>query len=186
MSADNPTYDLKACLHQLSKNISGKLTLLKFRTEKCSLPKCNTFKTVHKLDISVKTAGTLCDSVNATKLDGKIVVNDLVHGLLKDGNSRGYHRGKFNWLDTSGASVAVGHIWGITNGGTHRSPVKECETCNTKGHMEGRLLGNITSPSELKGCGIYASYLFTFESTSAFTSVSIKGTIEGLIECSCA
>lgn len=186
MSAESPKYDSKICLHNISKNVSGKLVLVKSRTEKCSTPTCNTFKTVHKLDVSLKTSGTRCDSVNGMKLDGKIVVTELVHGFIIDGNSRGYHRGKFSWLNNSGSSLAIGQIWGITNAGTHRYPLKECEACNVKGHMEGRLVGTISKPSELKGCGVYANYLFAYDSTSAIESASIKGTIEGIIECACA
>jgi len=184
MSLDNPQYDLKVCLSELSKDLKGKMALMKSKTDKCSTPTCTTFKTIHELNVSVKSTGKLCDSANGMKLDGNLVVKELIHGLISDGNGRGYHRGKFEWHDTSGTSVATGVVWGITNAGTHRLPIKDCETCNIKGHMEGRLLGSIIS-GVLKGCGIYASYVFAFESSKSFQSIDIKGDLEGVVECTC-
>jgi hypothetical protein len=185
MSLDHPQYDLKACLYELSKNLKGRLRQIKEDSQSCTTPStCATLKTKHELNVQVKTTGSPCDSARGRKLDGRLVVKELIHGLINDGLGRGYHRGYFWWFDTATSLIAEGTISGITNAGTHRKPLNDCELCNIQGHMEGQIVGRIRK-GPLKGCEIYGIYLFSFNPSTTFNSPPVTGTLEGVIECVC-
>lgn len=60
----------------------------------------------------------------------------------------------------------------------------ECESCNIKGHMEGRLVGDIKK-GPLKGARIFASYMIFFEHSTEFTDTIANGELEGIIVSDC-
>jgi hypothetical protein len=63
-------------------------------------------------------------------------------------------------------------MWAITNAGTHRLPLRDCGTCDIKGHMEGRLYG-IIEAGELVNNQVFAAYNFIFH-PSALSSSNIS------------
>ena len=76
----------------------------------------------------------------------------------------------------------------MTNVGTHRAPVfKECQSCDDIGVMEGRLCGQIASTSHpaLNGCQVMADYRIKFDPGVAGGQGAVRGTLEGVIICSC-
>ncbi len=95
-----------------------------------------------------------CDSKNGKLLDGKLTAR-IIHGLINDGEERGAHYGKFQLTSVSGYIVR-GQLWGITNAGTHHKPFGDCEPCDQKGHMEGRLAGEIQEGKKpLVNCRVF-------------------------------
>jgi len=67
-------------------------------------------------------------------------------------------------MATSGI-VVEGLMAGITNAGTHRKPLRDCETCDSKGHMEGIISGRVTEGNRsLKSeCRVLGSYVIKFD-----------------------
>ena len=58
---------------------------------------------------------------------------------------------------------------GVTNAGTHRLPAfKDCQKCDDRGVMEGRICGQIVSPNNpaLNGCQVMAAYRIRFDSSA--------------------
>jgi hypothetical protein len=105
----------------------------------------------------------------------------------QDGLHRGFHAGDFVWQGVPGLQV-VGRISGVTNVGTHRAPAfKDCQKCDDKGVMEGRLCGQIASTSNvaLNGCQVIAAYRINFDPGAAGGQGAVRGTLEGMIICSC-
>src|SRR4051795_13609562 len=95
----------------------------------------------------------------------------------------------FETLYSLAASIQVtGRISAVTNVGTHRAPAfPECQKCDDRGVMEGRLCGQIASTSNpaLNGCQIVAAYRIKFDSGSAGGTGGVRGTLEGVVICSC-
>ena len=174
------------CLSALSKELKGTLTLADHKIHQCHTPPCKTLKTTHQLKVAA-SAHAPCDSHTAQLLEGVIKVDRLVTVFDQDGQHRGFHAGDFVWQG-SGSTQVIGRMSGVTNVGTHRKPVfAECQKCDDKGVMEGRLCGQINSTSTpaLNGCQVIAAYRIKFDPSIGGGSGAITGTLEGVIICSC-
>jgi hypothetical protein len=174
------------CISALSKDLSGELRLTDSKSHSCHTPSCRTLKTVHGLKVNA-VAHQPCDSPSGRLLDGTIVVERLVTVFDQDGTHRGFHAGDFVWHGAAGVQAA-GRISGVTNVGTHRAPAfSECQKCDERGVMEGRLCGQITSTSHaaLNGCQIIADYRVRFDPSTTGGQGGVRGTLEGVIVCSC-
>jgi hypothetical protein len=183
---DDPPVILKQkmCLNAVSKNMKGVLEPHVKDEQKCAQPKCLTLKTAHSLKLSASSHK--CDSKFGKLLDGVIVVERLISAFDTDGTHRGFHAGDFTWKGTN--FVATGRMSGMTNVGTHRKPIfADCQQCDDRGVMEGRICGQIieTSKAELKGCQIFGSYRIRFEPTQEGGKGDVAGVIEGVLICSC-
>lgn len=183
MSLDGPQVGINECLYELSKDLKGELTLGQANDEKCERLNCTSFKTTHKLEAEL-SSHPQCDSKEGKVLDGRLIVK-IVHGLINNGQGRGAHYGRFQLSSVSGTTVG-GQLWGITNACTHREPIIDCEPCDLKGHMEGRLAGVIQQSDEsLIDCRVFGSYVIKFDQSTGFISTAVTGTLEGVIVCEC-
>jgi hypothetical protein len=186
LNLDGPQFEINECLYELSKSLKGRITLVKSKQGKCDKLKlkCVSFKTLHKLDITLSSHQP-CDLKNGGLLDGTLTA-ELIHGLINDGEGRGAHYGKFQLISSLGNRVR-GQLWGITNTGTHHKPIGDCEPCDQRGHMEGRLAGEIQKDSRtpLFGCRLFGSYAINFDHSTGFIDTSVTGTLEGVIICEC-
>jgi hypothetical protein len=175
------------CLSALSKDLTGLLKLADSKPHQCHTPPCKTLKVVHQLDL--KAVGHApCDSPPSKLVDGNIAIARLVTVFDQDGSHRGFHAGDFVWQGVPGLQV-VGRISGVTNVGTHRAPAfTDCQKCDDKGVMEGRLCGQIASTSHaaLNGCQVVAAYRIKFDPGGTGGQGAVRGTLEGVIICSCA
>ena len=174
------------CLSALSKDVRGELHLSDSKPHQCHTPPCKTLKTVHQLKVSV-AGHSPCDSHSAALLNGTIVVERLVTVFDQDGMHRGLHAGDFVWNGAAGSHV-TGRLSGVTNVGTHRAPAfNDCQKCDERGVMEGRLCGKILSPDNpaLNGCQITGAYRIKFDPSVTGGQGAVRGTLEGVILCSC-
>lgn len=185
---DDPRHILSdlMCLYAVSKDLEGKLSPEPEHTavEECERRRCKTLKTLHTLALEVTSAA--CDSEEGKTLDGRLLCRDLASAFADgDGNSRGFHAGNFQWR--APGIVATGTLSGITNAGVHRPrPFKECQQCDERGVMEGRLCGQIRrGPRELLGCNIIGIYLMRFDANREGGAGAVQGTFEGVIVCPC-
>lgn len=181
---DDPATILKRkmCLHALSKNLKGELKLNVKEEQKCEQPPCRTLKTVHLLKMVVKT-NPPCDSKHGAMLDGDFVIERLVTAFEVDGGHRGFHAGDFTWNDSG--IHAAGRISGMTNVGTHRKPVFDpaCQSCETRGVMEGRFCGQIIEAKlpMYNGGQILGSYRIRYDPSATGGSGTVVGVIEGVL-----
>lgn len=185
---DDPTTLLRqnVCLSAVSKDLAGKLALVSGKPYRCKSPECVTFKTVHGLSLEA-TAHRPCDSRLARELDGAITVRRLVTVFDQDALRRGFHAGDFIWTGAAGLRI-TGRISGMTNVGTMRKPVfSDCQQCDQRGVMQGRLCGNIvaTRDPRLKGCQVIAAYEIRWQPSDRGGSGAARGTVEGVITCPC-
>ncbi|HZN10177.1 MAG TPA: hypothetical protein VFC61_00780 [Blastocatellia bacterium] len=174
------------CLSAVSKNMRGTLKLNVSQEHKCEDPPCKTLKTVHQLKLAPR-ANQPCDSRLARPFGGTIVVERLVTAFDEDGHHRGFHAGDFVWAGTAGVKV-VGRLSGITNAGTHRRPVfDDCQPCDARGVMEGRLCGQVTAADDpaLKNCQVMGAYRIKFDPSVTGGSGAVTGVLEGVIICPC-
>jgi hypothetical protein len=176
------------CLNTLSKDMEGKLApILPPRPEQCHTPTCKTLKTTHKLSLKPRP-NPPCDTPAVKPFAGTLVVDRLVTAYDQDGVHRGFHAGDFVWAGAAGLQVK-GRISGVTNLGTHRLPVfKDCQRCDEKGVMEGRLCGQVvaTNTPALKGCWVVAAYRIKFDPTSQTGGDgAVQGVLEGVVICKC-
>ena len=184
---DDPPVILKQkmCLNPVSKNMKGVLKLSGNEEQKCEKPECRTLKTVHVLKMETSSHKP-CESKPGALLNGTIVVERLVTAFDQDGNHRGFHAGDFEW---SGSGFrASGRLSGMTNVGTHRKPVfTDCQPCDARGVMEGRICGQVTEAKipELNGCQIFGSYRIKYDSSTTGGSGAVQGVIEAVLICSC-
>ena len=172
------------CVTQVSKNLKGNLKRTSVKDQSCNVPQCRTRRVAHTLKVDV--VGTQCDSDPSKKfLNGTLSAN-LSTALDTDGMHRGFHAGDFTWAGAGGLTV-TGHMSGITNTGTHRRPIKDCQRCDDVGIMEGKLCGEVVKAgdSKLKGCQVIGAYRIKFDPSSGFISTSVVGTIDGVIVCFC-
>lgn len=183
MSLDGPQYGINECLYELSKDLKGRIILGRTNEEKCEKLDCVSFKTCHKLEVELSSHPP-CDSKKGKVLDGSLIAT-IVHGLINNGEGRGAHHGKFQLSSISG-TIVRGQLWGTTNAGTHRKPISDCEPCDLKGHMEGRLAGEIQEGENLLiDCRVFGSYMIKFDHSTGFINTSVTGTLEGVIICEC-
>jgi hypothetical protein len=176
----------KLCLHEVSKDAEGEFRRLEARREECR--DCKTLKTVHALRLKVGSHQP-CDSDAGSLLDGEFHVGNLVHAFAHaSGERRGMHAGTFKWFGAG--FFIVGSVSGITNAGTHRPPAFEaCQTCDSRGVMEGRFCGTILQGTDqvkpLAGCQVFGSYRIRFDPSEEGGEGGVRGTLEGLIACDC-
>ncbi|MEM9561683.1 MAG: hypothetical protein AAGA93_03630 [Actinomycetota bacterium] len=187
-------YQREICLLPVSKNLRGRINLTLSETQACEAEPCQTLKTLHALQLSV--ASEDCDGEASACLNGGpppvFAVPNLVHALIDDGFGRGPHTGDFFWAGE--CMTVIGELSGMTNVGTHRNPVfDDCQRCNERGVMEGRLVGRIVRAQDerLINCCLTAVYRLRFEATDDFDvpiaqgQPNIFGTLEGAIVCPC-
>jgi hypothetical protein len=177
---------LRACLESVSKNVEGELRLLDRERNECREEKCESLTTDHLLHLRLDSHKP-CDSKVGRKLDGELVVRELI-SVLADGTGegRGLHSGAFHWA-SNGIRIE-GTLSGMTNVGTHRAPAfDDCQECKAPGFMEGRLSGRVTRArdEQLIGCEVAAAYRLQFDPSEGFQSTAVRGTIEGLLVCRC-
>ncbi len=175
-----PCYKEPICMLPVSKNFRGEFHLADRDLQKCKKVKCETLKALHEMKLEVRT-NRPCDSVAARRLDGTIA-GRLLFAFIENGNQRGYHKAKIEWNGNS--SVLVGQMSGMTNAGTHRDPLKPCERCDERGHMEGRL-DAVVVKGDHKGCRLLATYAIEFDPSTGSTSTAVEGTLEGVLICDC-
>jgi hypothetical protein len=174
------------CVSALSKDGRGELKLADSKRHECHTPPCKSLKTVHQLKVQV-AGHPPCDSHVGALLNGVISVERLVTVFEEDGMHRGLHAGDFAWSGTAGVQI-TGRLSGVTNVGTHRLPVfTDCQKCDDKGVMEGRLCGRIQSPNQpqLNGCQVTAAYRIKFDPSVTGGQGAVRITVEGVILCSC-
>ena len=180
----NAILEKALCVTKVSKNVDGKLDLKSVKDQKCKEPACQTRRVAHTLTVAVKQ--THCDSTASKPLDGTLIAK-LSTAFDTDGMHRGFHAGDFTLKGAGGLTVA-GRMSGITNTGTHRLPIKDCQKCNDLGILEGKLCGEVTraGDSKLKGCQVIGAYRIKFDPSEAGGSGAVVGTIDGVIVCFCA
>jgi hypothetical protein len=171
------------CVTHVSKNLKGDLKLTSMKDQKCKEPKCQTRRVAHTL--KVIATRTVCDSDQSKFMDGDLTVR-LSTAFDTDGMHRGFHSGDFTWTGVGGLTIS-GRMSGITNTGTHRRPIQDCQKCNDTGILEGRLCGEIVKggDSKLKGCQVMAAYRIKFDPSEKGGSGAVVGTIDGVIVCFC-
>lgn len=172
-------------MNPLSKNLKGSLKAVERKEDSCATPSCKTLKAIHQLKVEAR-ANSSCDSQAAQRFKGTIVVERLVTAFDQDGMHRGIHAGDFEWL---GSDIKVtGRISGLTNQGTHRQPAfEDCQPCDARGVMEGRLCGQVVESRDpaLAGCNVVAAYRISFDPSSSGGSGAIIGVLEGVVVCKC-
>jgi hypothetical protein len=186
---DDPSTILQqsVCLAAVSKDLKGKFSTPHAQVHQCQQPLCKTMKITQSLKFDVPGAGSHCDSPLAHQLGGTLVIDRLVTACDQDGTHRGFHAGDFVWTGVGGVK-ATGRISGMTNEGTHRLPhFADCQKCDTRGVMEGRLCGEITAPNSpaLNGAHVVAAYRIKFEPTANGPNGDTQATLEGVIISSC-
>lgn len=171
------------CVTQTSKDLKGELDLTSMKDQKCNEPPCKTRRVAHTLKVTV--VRTRCDSDPGHFLDGTLTAK-LSTAFDTDGLHRGFHSGDFTWTGVGGLTI-TGRMSGITNSGTHRKPIKDCQKCGDRGIMEGKLCGEIIKPGDtkMKGCQVIAAYRIKFDPSEKGGSGAVVGTIEGVIVCFC-
>jgi len=173
------------CVSAVSKDLKGELQPTSNKAQKCVEPKCQTLRTVHSLKVEV--VPTNCDSPAAKPLNGTLGVKRLCTAFDTDGNHRGFHAGDFTWVGAGGLKIE-GRMSGVTNEGSHRLPIKDCQTCKDIGIMEGRLCGQVIDGGQtpkLKGCQVIAAYRIKFDPSKTGGKGAVVGTLEGVLVCFC-
>ena len=173
----------KFCVSPLSKNFKGQFDLSSSKQQLCNQPKCQTLKTVNKVVLSL--GSNTCDSQIGKLLGGGITVT-LITAYDQDGLHRGFHAGDFTW-NVSGTTKVIGRMSGVTNEGSHRLPIKDCQKCDEIDILEGRLCGQVvdTQNPSLKGCQVMAVYRLKFKATKDGGKGPAWGVIEGVVICRC-
>lgn len=183
MSSEGPVFEANECIYEISKKmVFGRMIRVgKPRSDICDSLSCKSFKVRHRFECRLRT-NQECDSKVAKVLNGRLISPKLIHGLVLDGQGRGAHHGNFLLTGAQGTEV-IGALSGITNAGTHHGN-SDCESCNVKGHMEGRLEGNVKR-GPLKGSRIFAAYMIFFEHSTEFTDTIVNGELEGILVHEC-
>ena len=173
-------YKEPICMIPVSKNFRGEFDLADRDRQQCKHPECETLKALHRMKLEVRS-NRPCDSVAARRLDGTIE-GQLLFAFIENGNQRGFHKAKIEW--TGATSVLQGQMSGMTNAGTHRDPLRPCERCDERGHMEG-CLDAVVVKGDHKGCRLLATYVIEFDSSTGSISTAVEGTLEGVLICDC-
>jgi hypothetical protein len=176
------------CLYRVSKNLEGRLALEESEVEACERRDCKTLKTRHVLDLDVRTSGDRCDDGEARILNGRLLSIDLASAFSNgSGENRGFHGATVRWTETGGRMVATGTLSGVTNAGPHRDPFfRECQQCDERGVMEGRLCAQIRrAPPDFVCCNVIGVYLLRFDANAKGGGGAVQGTFEGVIVCPC-
>jgi hypothetical protein len=173
-------YKEPICMVRVSKNWQGDFKVAERDEKKCQKPSCTTVKGLIKVESKIER-NRPCDSVAAGSLDGEIR-GELVFNYIEDGQHRGYHVGRIEWLGNG--SKLIGRMTGTTNAGTHRPPLMQCERCEEPGHMEG-CLEAVVVEGEHKGCRVVATYAIEFDPGVAPQDTAFRGALEGVLICDC-
>jgi len=173
-------YKEPICMIPVSKNFRGEFDLADRDLQKCKHPECETLKALHRMKLEIRS-NRPCDSVAARRLDGTIE-GRLFFAFIENGNQRGYHKAQIEW--NGATSVLHGQMSGMTNVGTHRDPLRPCERCDERGHMEG-CLDAVVVKGDHKGCRLLATYVIEFDPSTGSTSTAVEGTLEGVLICDC-
>lgn len=184
MSSEGPVFKLKECIDEVSKQMTnaGLRRVGEPKLDKCGSPACISFKVIHNFHTILKSWE--CDSETAKILNGELTCPELIHGLKLNGGGRGAHHGKI-LINGDKGTIVEGIMAGTTNTGTHHTiKGSDCEPCDQKGHMEGRLIANITK-GPLAGGRIFASYMIFFEYSTEFKDTVALGNLEGVIVRDC-
>jgi hypothetical protein len=166
MSFEGPQFGISECIYPFSKTMSGKYRILKKEEDKCEELKCSSLKIMQTLEFTV-LSNPECDSEKAKTFDGTLRMR-LLQGLINNGEGRGAHQGLFR-LDGNSDSYIIGQLRGVTNAGTHHSPLQECESCDIKGHMEGELNGTVYNKEDIRTMDrLMATYALEFRTGVEF------------------
>jgi hypothetical protein len=181
--------DERMCLYPVSKNARGQLHLTEGEMQECADRKCTTLKTMHLLELDVRSNNKACDAPEAGVFNGSLVSRDLASAFVRgDGRLRGLHGGHFR-LEQGLNVLVTGELSGVTNAGTHRRPFDPaCQECNAPGFMEGRFCGVIRRARQksLIGCAVIGTYkLQLFEPEDKGGDGPLQGVMEGVIVCGC-
>jgi hypothetical protein len=154
--------------------------------ESCPERDCETFKTVHQLDLPLEPGP--CDP-DPERRNGRLYSCDLTHAFDRNPRGRGFHGGTFTWADQG--FLASGTLSGITNAGTHREPIFEpCQSCREPNVMEGRFCGVVRRSADpgLLGCQVFGAYRLRLRPERDLTDPEIRvgGVLEGVTVCECA
>ncbi|HKP90617.1 MAG TPA: hypothetical protein VJT75_11680 [Thermoleophilaceae bacterium] len=171
------------CLASLSKNVKkGDLQKPNPKHYSCKEPECETLVTAQTMVLDLSTQRG-CDDKLARLLDGRVVVEELVHAFNVDPSGRGFHSGRFQW--ESKAGVAVGELSGMTNAGLFRKPAFDaCEKCLTTRIDLGRFCGAVekAEAKEFEGARLFGVYRLRFSRASGNGFVgNVTGTWEGVV-----
>jgi hypothetical protein len=170
----------RICMWAVSKDLRGEFHVADQDEQRCKRPGCVTLKAMLEFKVQV-ASHRACDSVAAQVFDGTID-GKLLFALIENGYGRGYHVGQFDWVGAK--SNLVGRMSGMVNAGTHRSPAAQCEPCDRRGHMEGRL-DAVVVDGEHKGCRVLATYVIDYDTSHQAQDTGIIGTLEGVLICPC-
>jgi hypothetical protein len=182
--------DQTMCLYVISKDApEGLLRTVLHEPEPCRERNCETFKTVHQLDLPLQPGP--CDPDREHR-NGRLYSCDLTHAFDRDPRGRGFHGGTFTWADQG--FLASGTLSGITNAGTHREPIFDpaCQHCDEPHVMEGRFCGIIRRSADpaLLGCQVFGAYRLRLhlkpEQDLTEPEFGVGGVLEGVIVCECA
>ena len=182
--------DQTSCLDEISKGVRGRLRLAWQELESCAERRCETFKTIHQLDLQLQPGP--CEPEQPPRLpNGQLYSCDLTHALKSlngTAEGRGFHGGTFTWVDQG--FLATGTLSGITNAGTHRAPIFEpaCQRCDEPHVMEGRFCGIIRRSVDpgLLGCQVFGAYLLQFDKELTAPDNEVRGgVLEGVVVCEC-
>jgi hypothetical protein len=187
---DSPGYilDHRMCLYEISKDAQeGLLRTVLREPEPCPERDCQSFKTVHQLDLPLGPGP--CDP-DAEHRNGRLYSCDLTHAFDRNPRGRGFHGGTFTWADQG--FLASGTLSGITNAGTHREPIFEpsCQSCREPNVMEGRFCGVVRRSADpaFLGCQVFGAYRLRLrpERDLADDEIRVGGVLEGVIVCECS
>jgi hypothetical protein len=173
------------CVNAVSKNFKATIKVVEKLEQKCEKAECRTLKTIHALRIGV-VSNNPCDSKLGKTLTGTILVERLATAYDQDGAHRGFHAGDFVWQTAS--FTVKGRMSGVSNAGTHRKPIfNDCQPCDARGFMEGRICGEIveTNKPELKGCQLIGTYRMKYQPAPTGPNGAGQGTIEAVLACPC-
>jgi hypothetical protein len=173
-------YKEPICMIRVSKDWQGDFRVADRDLKKCEKPGCTTVKGLIKVESKIQRHQP-CDAVGAASLDGDIS-GLLAFSYIDDAQRRGHHVGKIDWTGTG--SKLVGQMTGVTNAGTHRPPLMQCERCEEPGHMEG-CLEAVVVEGRHKGCRLVATYAIEFDPSIAPQDTAFRGTLEGVLICDC-
>jgi hypothetical protein len=170
-------YKERICMWAVSKDLRGDFYGADRDRQECHEPDCLTLKGHVKVKAQARSH-LPCDSAKSRPLDGDIE-GEIVFAHIENGYGRGYHIGKINW--GSGASTLMGELSGVTNAGTHRP---NCEPCDRRGHMEGRL-DAVVVDGDHKGCRLVGAYAIDFDPSIDIRDSAFWGALEGVLICDC-
>lgn len=181
---------INQCLYEISKTMFGELHFENETKEQCDNLGCVIITTSHILKTEIQSFQ--CDSGRIPNIDG-ILKSRLIHRFIENGNNRGKHHGTFEWYRLPDF-VIIGELNGITNAGTHHTPLRECEECNQNSHIEGKINGYIKfkdSGDIMQGYEISAMYAMDIKwenNSEPFRRENrgrVMGTIEGIVSRFC-